>query len=177
MYIISVFSSTSYFLLVGKRLFNSMQGVNYIFPSRPFASLATQWQGLHIQQCSTKAFLLLVLRGQTPELRGSVLHWSAVSYELVHSLSSLLMQGVKGPLTGLSCLFVFGLSCPSLILEFISYRARCSHRDRFVILVVTLLLNVVFTNSTIYGQKNDLECVIVLGSFGGRWPFCNSSLT
>lgn len=99
-----------------------------------------------------------------------------MSYELVHSLSSL-MQGVKGPLTGLSCSFVFGLSCPSLILEFISYRARCSHRERFVILVVTLLLNVVFTNSTIYGQKNDLECVIVLGSFGGRWPFCNRSLT
>lgn len=31
-----------------------------------------------------------------------------------------------------------------------------------VILVVTLLLNVVFNNSTIYGPKNELECVIVL---------------
>lgn len=31
-----------------------------------------------------------------------------------------------------------------------------------VILVVALLLNVVFNNSTIYGQKNELECVIVL---------------
>lgn len=27
---------------------------------------------------------------------------------------------------------------------------------------MTLLLSVVFNNSTIYGQKNELECVIVL---------------
>lgn len=45
----------------------------------------------------------------------------------------------------------------------ILYGARRSHGDQFVvILVVTLLLNVVFNNSTIYGQKNELECVIVL---------------
>ena len=40
-----------------------------------------------------------------------VLHWSVVSSDLVHSLSSRLMQSVKGPLTGLSCLFVFVQVC------------------------------------------------------------------
>lgn len=48
----------------------------------------------------------------------------------------------------------------SLILFF---GGRCSHRDQFVvILVVMLLFNVVLNNSTIYGQTNELECVIVL---------------
>lgn len=42
-------------------------------------------------------------------------------------------------------------------------RQRRSHRDQFVVLLlVTLLLIVVFNDSTIYGQKNELECVIVL---------------
>lgn len=86
------------------------------------------------------------------------------------------MQSVKGPLTGLSCLFSF-CSVREMCYQSLSlfFGGRCSHKDQFlVILVVTLLLNVVFNNSTIYDQKNELECVIVLGSFGGRWPFfCN----
>lgn len=37
-------------------------------------------------------------------------------------------------------------------------RQRCSHGDQFVvILLVMLLLSVVFNNSTIYGQKYELE--------------------
>lgn len=53
--------------------------------------------------------------------------------------------------------------CRSEVCLFLSFRGGRSHRDQFVvILVVTLLLNVVFNNSTIYGQKNELECVIVL---------------
>ena len=60
---------------------------------------------------------------------------------------------------------------PSFILLFVG---RCSHRDQVVVLlVVALLLNVVFNNSTIYGQNNELVCYCACGCFGDRWPFCN----
>lgn len=85
-------------------------------------------------------------------LGGSVLCCSVVAYDHVHSLSSLLMRSVKGPLTGLSCLFLVfcqrEVCCQSSSL----FWQRCSHRDQFVvILLVTLLLSVVYNNSTIYG--------------------------
>lgn len=76
-------------------------------------------------------------------------------------------KSVKGPLTGLSSLFSFLLSqgevCLSYILFGFFWEKSRSQRDQFlVILVVTLLFIVVFNNSTIYGQNNELKCVIVL---------------
>lgn len=80
----------------------------------------------------------------------AVLHWSVVSYDLVPSLSSLLMQRVKRAFDGTE-LFVSVLFCQR---EVCRPRVYFVWRDQFVvILVVTLLLNVVFNNSTIYGQK------------------------
>lgn len=83
-----------------------------------------------------------------------------MSYDLVHSLSSLLMQSVTGPFDRIElfvCSRSFFLSGDKSVVDprvcFVC-RQRCSHRDQFVvILVVTLLLNVVFNDSTIYGQK------------------------
>lgn len=83
---------------------------------------------------------------------------------LVH-YSCKVLQGL---LTGLSCSFVLILFLSgekSVVDPQVCFvcRQRRSNRDQFVVIsVVTLLLNVVFNDSTIYGQKNELECVIVL---------------
>lgn len=59
--------------------------------------------------------------------------------------------------------FKSGRSLFVLYFIWVFWEKSRSQRDQFlVILVVTLLFIVVFNNSTIYGQNNELKCVIVL---------------
>lgn len=64
--------------------------------------------GVRIQWLHNEGFSVPYLPGKC-----QVLHWSVVFYDPVRNVGSLLMQRVKGPLTGLSCLFVFVLFLPS----------------------------------------------------------------
>lgn len=80
---------------------------------------------------------------------------------VVLSSCSLLVRCLCKVFEGLSAIFVLARGTSVINPQ------RCSHGDQFVvILLVMLLLSVVFNNSTIYGQKYELEWVVV---FAAAW--------
>lgn len=116
--------------------------------SGPFLCLCAQMQLKRTTGPLQSASRHLLNRGRG----GSLPTGPIVFGSLVLSSCSLLVFCFCKVFEGLSAEFVLAGG------KSVINRQRCSHGDQFVvILLVTLLLSVVFNNSTIYGQKYELE--------------------